>query len=224
MLERDQVCESKTGRISAWIISLFVLVMGLIVVIVSLIHFSDMDTDILIPGCMGIVFGVIGIMSLKRKQKAPMDDLEEVSPGYIPEPLEGEPDEQIVVSPTRINESTGSIFVYRDKGILVYNGVQFPLDSISDVSFNNVAPNPYVPGEYHILLILKDGRVLHIPAGMDRIYAQEVAMKLRDACELFSQMCNATGVGTVQLFDRHGKLVDRIHAENIGCENGESDK
>ena len=32
------------------------------------------------------------------------------------------------------------------------------------------------------------------------------------------------GVGTVQLFDRHGNLVDRIHAENIGCEYGEYDK
>ena len=29
------------------------------------------------------------------------------------------------------------------------------------------------------------------------------------------------GLGTVQLFDRHGNLVDRIHAENIGCEYGE---
>ena len=29
------------------------------------------------------------------------------------------------------------------------------------------------------------------------------------------------GVGTVQLFDHHGKLVDRIHAENIGCEYGD---
>ena len=25
-------------------------------------------------------------------------------------------------------------------------------------------------------------------------------------------------------FDRHGNLVDRIHAENIGCEYGEYDK
>ena len=32
------------------------------------------------------------------------------------------------------------------------------------------------------------------------------------------------GVGTVQLFDRHGNLVDRIHAENVGCEFGEYDK
>ena len=29
------------------------------------------------------------------------------------------------------------------------------------------------------------------------------------------------GVGTIQLFDPHGNLVDRIHAENIGCEYGE---
>jgi len=27
-----------------------------------------------------------------------------------------------------------------------------------------------------------------------------------------------------QLFDRHGNLIDRIHAENIGCEYGEYDK
>lgn len=32
------------------------------------------------------------------------------------------------------------------------------------------------------------------------------------------------GVGTIQLFDRHDKLVDRVHAENIGCEHGEYDK
>ena len=29
------------------------------------------------------------------------------------------------------------------------------------------------------------------------------------------------GIGTVQLYDRRGALVDRIHAENIGCEYGE---
>jgi len=29
------------------------------------------------------------------------------------------------------------------------------------------------------------------------------------------------GIGTIQLYDRHGNLVDRIHAENIGCEYGE---
>jgi len=28
------------------------------------------------------------------------------------------------------------------------------------------------------------------------------------------------GVGTIQLFDPKGNLIDRIHAENIGCEYG----
>ena len=184
MAKRDNIRESKTGRISLWIISVFMLVMGLVVVILSLIHFSDTETDFLIFGSMGIVFGAIGIITLQRKKKAPVDDSEEVSPAPIQEPLEGEPDEQIVVSPTRINESTGSVFVYRNKGILVYNGARIPIDSISDVLFNNVAANPYVPGEYHILVILKDGRVLHIPAGMDGTYAQEVAVNLRNACQL----------------------------------------
>lgn len=31
------------------------------------------------------------------------------------------------------------------------------------------------------------------------------------------------GIGTIRLFDPDGKLVDRIHAENIGCEYGEYD-
>ncbi|MBR0254608.1 MAG: hypothetical protein IJQ69_01665 [Bacteroidales bacterium] len=32
------------------------------------------------------------------------------------------------------------------------------------------------------------------------------------------------GVGTVQLFDPDGRLVDRIHAENVGCEYGDYDQ
>ncbi len=31
------------------------------------------------------------------------------------------------------------------------------------------------------------------------------------------------GVGTIELYDIRGRLVDRIHAENIGCEYGEYD-
>ena len=29
------------------------------------------------------------------------------------------------------------------------------------------------------------------------------------------------GRGTVQLFDLKGNLIDRVHAENVGCEYGE---
>ena len=29
------------------------------------------------------------------------------------------------------------------------------------------------------------------------------------------------GIGTIQLFDLKGKLIDRIHADNVGCEYGE---
>lgn len=89
---------------------------------------------------MGIVFGIIGIITLRSRKKTPVVDSEEVSISSTQEPLvEEEPDEQIVVSPTRINESTGSIFVYRSKCILIYSGIRIPMDSISDVSFNNVA-------------------------------------------------------------------------------------
>lgn len=55
----------------------------------------------------------------------------------------------------------------------------------------------------------------------------------RDACQLFGPQAHqgydwwwhgGNGVGTIQLFDRHDKLVDRVHAENIGCEYGEYEK
>ena len=53
----------------------------------------------------------------------------------------------------------------------------------------------------------------------------------RDACQLFGGQAGAkrhtrlwnggNGVGTISLFDIHDNLIDRIHAENIGCEWGE---
>lgn len=182
--KRDYINESKTGRISLWIISVFILVIGMVLVFFSLTHLPDEDIyNLLIPGGLGIVFGIIGIITLQRGKKAPVVNSEEVPSASTQEPLEEEPDEQIVVSPTHINESTGSIFVYRNKGILIYNGIQIPMDSISDVSFNNAAM-AYLPEDYHILVNFKDGRVLHIPVGMDRTFAQEVAMDLRDICHV----------------------------------------
>ena len=40
----------------------------------------------------------------------------------------------------------------------------------------------------------------------------------------YTQWNGGNGIGTIQLFDRQGSLVDCIHAENIGCEYGEYDK
>ena len=97
-----------------------------------------------------------------------------------PEEPKNEPDERIVVNPTRMGEPTGSILFFRKEGFIEYNGARIPMDLIDDVSFTNVAL-PYLPGEYHILLNLKDGRVVHVPAGMDGTYAQEAVQALRDA-------------------------------------------
>lgn len=184
MSDRDYISESKTGRVSLWILSAFMLVMGLALVVLCLFRLPDQDMyETLVVGGVGIVLGVIGIISLQRRKNRPVENLEDVSPASVQKPLGEEPDEQIVVSPTHINESKGSILVYRNKGILVYDGIQIPMGSISDISFNNVA-NPYLPVEYHILVKVKDGRVLHIPAGMDGTSAQEVVIKLRDICHV----------------------------------------
>ena len=41
--------------------------------------------------------------------------------------------------------------------------------------------------------------------------------------KIILQIHGGNGVGTVQLFDALGNLIDRIRAENIGCEYGEFD-
>lgn len=106
-------------------------------------------------------------------------DLEEGDASEFEE-LAGEPYERIVINPTRINEPDGSVLIYRDKGVLVYDKVKIPLDNVKDVSFSNVAM-AYLPTSYDILLTMNDGFVLHIPAGMDMMQVQENMMKLQKA-------------------------------------------
>ena len=62
----------------------------------------------------------------------------------------------------------------------MFGTARVPIDLIKDISVNNVS-NPYLPGAYHILLMLKDGRVAHIPAGQDGEWANEALKQLRDA-------------------------------------------
>ena len=178
MLKHDCNTDSKTGRIGTWILSLLLVVTGLALVIVSphRIH-VDRLVSLAVGGGLA-VFGIIGFISLIRKHPVREPEEEEVLPK--PDELNDEPDERIVVNPTRMGEPTGSILFFRKEGFIEYNGARIPLDLIDDVSFTNVAL-PYFPGEYHILLNLKDGRVVHVPAGMDGTYAQETVQALRDA-------------------------------------------
>ncbi|MBP5391001.1 MAG: hypothetical protein J6Y40_02835 [Bacteroidales bacterium] len=192
MSNKRLVYGSKGGRITVWILGILLLVFG---VALLLCYFfwnnGDMGMDESLLGCFAVVLGILDIVLLIRSKKL-MEaieeaeeeeevekDLEEGDASEFEE-LAGEPYERIVINPTRINEPDGSVLIYRDKGVLVYDKVKIPLDNVKDVSFSNVAM-AYLPTSYDILLTMNDGFVLHIPAGMDMMQVQENMMKLQKA-------------------------------------------
>ena len=111
----------------------------------------------------------------EARKEVPMDTKE---PDITP--LQSEPDEVIILDPIHVNEPDSAVLLYRKEGLLVFGTARVPIDLIKDISVNNVS-NPYLPGAYHILLMLKDGRVAHIPAGQDGEWANEALKQLRDA-------------------------------------------
>ena len=111
----------------------------------------------------------------EARKEVPMDTKE---PDITP--LPSEPDEVIILDPIHVNEPDSAVLLYRKEGLLVFGTARVPIDLIKDISVNNVS-NPYLPGAYHILLMLKDGRVAHIPAGQNGEWANEVLEQLREA-------------------------------------------
>ena len=192
MSNKRLVYGSKGGRITVWILGILLLVFGVALLLCYFLwNNGDMGKDELILGCFAVVLGILDIVLLIRSKKL-MEaieeaeeeeevekDLEEGDASEFEE-LAGEPYERIVINPTRINEPDGSVLIYRDKGVLVYDKVKIPLDNVKDVSFSNVAM-AYLPTSYDILLTMNDGFVLHIPAGMDMMQVQENMMKLQKA-------------------------------------------
>ena len=177
------VYDSKAGRVAIWILGVLALVFGLAVVACYVFcNNGDVFVEELISGCLAVLFGILEIVILVRSKRllAKCDEKEEETGDEEKEFVAEEPDERVVIFPTRIKEPDGSVLIYRDKGALVYNGVQIPLDSIKDVSFNNVAL-AYLPTSYDILLTLNDGYVVHIPAGMDRMQVEEITVNLQEA-------------------------------------------
>jgi len=187
MAKRDFIYDTPSGRTYLWVMSVLLIAAGLAMLVLYLVAGSaskNMAASLIVAGC-SILFGVGQIIVLRRKAAERMKKValdEPVVPLPESEPLPEEPDERIVVNPARINEPTGSVLLYREQGVLVYDGVQIHTDSIRDITFNNVA-NAYLTPEYHIILVLSDGRSLHIPAGMDGAYAQEAAQELQDALD-----------------------------------------
>ena len=124
-----------------------------------------------------IVLAIIGLiyLILKKRSKEPQ------KPDTKPVALPAEPDEQVVVNPTRANEPDGAILVYRQEKVLVYNGTQIPMDQIVDAFVINVNDNPYIPAAYHIQLNLGKNKAARIPAGNDAEWAHEALKQLQEA-------------------------------------------
>lgn len=186
MAKRDFIYDTKGGRISLAIIAVFLLVMGIVLLVLSiLLGRADKDGfwQTFILGTASIIYGVCNLIVLKKRPPRVLldDDVADV-PETVTEPtqLPQEPDELIVVNPTKANDPEGSILLYRKEGVLVYGDMQIPLDMITDVSMKNVS-DPYILGAYHLLLVLSNGQVVHIPAGQDREWANEALIQLRDA-------------------------------------------
>lgn len=186
MAKRDFIYDTKGGRISLAIIAVFLLVMGIVLLVLSiLLGRADKDGfwQTFILGTASIIYGVSNLIVLKKRppRVLPDDDVADV-PETVTETtrLPQEPDELIVVNPTKANDPEGSILLYRKEGVLVFGDKQIPLDMITDVSMKNVS-DPYILGAYHLLLVLSNGQVVHIPAGQDREWANEALIQLRDA-------------------------------------------
>ena len=126
-----------------------------------------------------IVLAIIGLICLilrKRSKKPQMPDTKPVA-------LPADPDDQVVINPTRANEPDGAVFIYRKEGVLVFNGTQIPMDRIVDAFVINVNDNPYIPAVYHIQLNLGNGKAARIPAGNDAEWANEALKQLKEAID-----------------------------------------
>ena len=186
MARRDFIYDTKGGCISLAIVAVFLLVIGLILVVLSILlgrAEKDGFWQTLILGVACVVYGICNLIVLKKRQPRVLPD-EDVAdePEIVTEParLPQEPDDLIVVNPTKANEPEGSILLYRKEGVIVYGDKQIPLDMITDVSMTNVS-DPYILGAYHLLRVLSNGQVAHIPAGQDREWANEALIQLREA-------------------------------------------
>ena len=187
MAKRDFIYDTKAGRVSLAILAVFLLVMGLVLVVMSvLLGRAEKDGfwQTLVLGVASVVYGVCNLVVLKKRKARGIPEEEEGTDEAEGDSeliqIAGEPDDVIVVNPTKANEPDGSILIYRKEGVLVFFDKKIPLDKIVDVSVTNVS-NPYIPGAYHLLLVLSDGKVTHIPAGADREWANEALIQLREA-------------------------------------------
>lgn len=186
MANFDIIYDTKAGRVFLGALAFFLLVAGLLLFVLSiLLGQGDFGGfwETLLLGVACIAYGVWQLAVLKKRtrqafQKSPAAP--EKEPG--PVPLTEEPDDLVVVNPTRVNEPDGAILLYRKEGILVYADHRIPIDKIADASVTNSNSNPYLPPTYDIRLTLDGGDIVLIPAGQDGEWAQEALKQLQEAC------------------------------------------
>ena len=185
MAKRDIIYDTKAGRISLGIVAVLLLVSGLVLLVLSIGAGREYEGFwwTLFLGLTSVIFGICNLNILKKRKRQAAG---ETSPDGVPETepasLPGEPDELIVVNPTRVNEPDGAILLYRKAGVLVHDGRQIPVARIIDASVTNANSNPYLPPAYNIRLTLDDKSIVLIPAGLDGEWAQEALKQLEAAC------------------------------------------
>ena len=98
----------------------------------------------------------------------------------------GEPDDIIVANPTKANDPTSTILIYRSKGMLVYDNIAIDKNAIVNISFHNIAI-PYTPDNYEIVIktTLKDHPEIYIHTGPDIAWTQNVINDLLHVFPLF---------------------------------------
>ena len=180
MAKRDIFFDTKAGRTYLRVMAFLLIVLGLVLVVLGIllgIRGAKGFWLQLVMGVASIVAGVCQLLFLKKRKMQMTGP--EPEPSAVP--MAGEPDDVVVLDPTRPNEPDGAILVYRKEGFLLFDGKKFPIDKIVEGSVSNSNNNPYLPVAYHILLGMDDKNIVHIPVGQDFEWAQEALKQLQAA-------------------------------------------
>lgn len=94
--------------------------------------------------------------------------------------LYGEPDDVILLDPTRGNDAQGVVLVYMERRWFIINGETVPFDDIEDVTFNNTTI-VYDQDSYQVVIKLKgeQPKYFYLPVGYDRSWAVQVVKEIR---------------------------------------------
>ena len=107
MPKRDIIYDTKAGRTSLAILAVFLLVLGLVLLVLSILlvrAHKDVIWPTLVLGISSVVYGICNLIVLKRRPPRVLSDDDTVDNTVdkpAPVQLPQEPDELIVVNPTK---------------------------------------------------------------------------------------------------------------------------